>query len=147
MRVGSGPQAPVVSCDERTGGAQFPGARVLLGVISVPTEFRPEAASPTGESAWKFAAEIDLDVRADRPPVVISVPESWRKRAAISVGKTTNVPSLEISSCPNYGLPRNAFTGAVSLETRTACVPLIFKVGPETATVRFGIGERCPPGA
>ncbi len=37
----------------------------------------------------------------------------------------------------------NAYAGGFYLRSRTACVPLVFRVGDRSATLRFGIGRRC----
>ncbi|MBA2764159.1 MAG: hypothetical protein H0U42_05675 [Thermoleophilaceae bacterium] len=148
--VASGASIPDASCEESIGGARYSGtdegARVVLGVISVPPEYRPEGAAPSGDETWMYSAELDLVLRADQPPIEIGVPKEWRNRVAISLGNTTIVQSLRFPSCPNNGLPWNAFTGTVYLKVRTACVPLTLRVGRQTATVRFGIGKRCGAG-
>jgi hypothetical protein len=37
----------------------------------------------------------------------------------------------------------NPYVGGFVLRSRAGCVPLEFRVGGRTATVRFGIGKRC----
>ena len=144
---GSGPSIPGVSCEDSIGGARFSGtdegARIVLGVISVPPGYRPQGAAPSGDKTWMYSAKVDVVLRTDQPPVEVSVPKEWRKRVAISLGNTKIVHSLRVSTCPNIGLPWNAFEGAVYLKVRTACVPLTFRVDQQTATVRFGFGQRC----
>ena len=141
--------SPIVSCDESIGGARYSGTdvgdRFVLRVISVPTENRPEAARPSGKKGWPYFAELGLVVRTDVPPVEISVPEDWRERVAISWGSAAIAPALRVASCPSYGLPWNAFDGGLYLQARTGCVPLRFRVGGRSATVRFGFGTKCKP--
>ena len=36
-----------------------------------------------------------------------------------------------------------AYAGGFFLRSPSVCVPLIFRVGARSATVRFGIGRRC----
>jgi hypothetical protein len=138
---------PLVTCEESIGGARYSGtdegARILLGAISVPPEYRPEAAVPSGDKRWPFVAEVDVVFRAEQPPVDVVVPKEWRKRAAISLGNTKLASSLQVSACPNNGLPWNAFTLGFNLQERTACVPLAFRVGARTTTARFGLGKHC----
>jgi hypothetical protein len=139
---------PLVSCDDSIGGARYSGtddgARIVLGVISVPPAYVPEAAAPGGAGGWKYSAPADFVVRSEQPPFDLSVPKEWRDRVAISFGGTKPVPALRIPTCPNNGLPWNAFAVVFSLQERTACVPLTVAVGGKSETVRFGLGERCP---
>jgi len=37
----------------------------------------------------------------------------------------------------------NPYSGGFLLKTQSACVPLTFRVGSRSATVRFGVGKRC----
>jgi hypothetical protein len=67
------------------------------------------------------------------------------KRAAIIWGNGNYDPasSLRIAGCgsdPNVG---NAYAGGFYLRSRSACLPLTFRVGRRSATIRFGIGRRC----
>jgi hypothetical protein len=138
---------PLVSCDDSIGGARYSGtddgARIVLGVISVPAEYTPEAAVPTGASDWKYSAPADVVVRSEQPPFDVAVPKEWRDRVAISFASTKPLPALRISTCPNNGLPWNAFALVFHLRERTACVPLTVTAGSQTETVRFGLGKRC----
>ena len=139
---------PLVSCDDSIGGARYSGtddgARIILGVISVPPAYVPDAAVPGGTPGWKYSAPADFVVRSEQPPFQVTVPKEWRDRAAISFGGTKPAPALRIPTCPNNGLPWNAFAVVFSLQERTACVPLTVAVGSKSETVRFGLGERCP---
>ena len=139
---------PLVSCDDSIGGARYSGtddgARIVLGVISVPPAYVAEAAAPGGAPGWKYSAPADFVVRSEQPPFDVSVPKEWRDRVAISFGGTKPVPALRIPTCPNNGLPWNAFAVVFSLQERTACVPLTVAVGGKSETVRFGLGVRCP---
>ena len=139
---------PLVSCDASIGGARYSGtddgARIVLGTLSIPPEYTPEAAVAGGEGTWKFSAPADFVVRAERPPVELTVPKEWRDRVAFAVGGTKPVSALQISTCPNNGLPWNAFAAVFYLTEKTACVPLTIRVGSQSSTVRFGFGERCP---
>ena len=144
----AGSNLPLVSCDDSIGGARYSGtddgARIVLGAISVPPPYVPGAAVPVGGADWKYSAPADFVVRSERPPFEVAVPEEWRDRVAISFGSTKPVPALQISTCPNNGLPWNAFAATFYLNQKTACVPLTVTVGSKSETVRFGLGERCP---
>jgi hypothetical protein len=138
---------PSVACEESIGGARYSGtdegARILLGAISVPPDYRPEPGVPSGDKRWPYVVEVDVVFRAEQPPVEIAVPKEWRKRVAISLGNTKLASSLRVAPCPNNGLPWNAFTLGFNLQERTACVPLVFRVGARSRTARFGLGKRC----
>ena len=101
---------------------------------------------PSGKPKWPYFAEVGLVVRTDVPPVEVSVPTSARKRAAISWGNAPIAHAHRIASCPSNGLPWNAYSGGLYLQSRTDCVPLTFRVGGKSSTVRFGVGKRCKPG-
>ena len=107
--------AASVTCDGIIGGARYSGTdvgdRFVLRVISVPPEYRPEVAVPSGKPKWPYFAEVGLVVRTDVPPVEVSVPTSARKRAAISWGNAPIAHSHRVASCPSNGLPWNAYYG------------------------------------
>jgi hypothetical protein len=95
-----------------------------------------------------------LVIRADRGPVFVSVAKAWRSRVKIGWGGDGG-GALRFARCSTKyelrdkdakGRPKmgNAYTGGFHLRTRSACVPLIFRVGHRTETVRFGVGRRCP---
>jgi hypothetical protein len=143
------PSAPArtVPCDEiilsvRSGNAG--GYRVVLGVISVPPAYRPQVVA-TGSKPWTHWSKAGLVIRGGSPPVSVSVPKAWRKRAAITWGNNTGIVSaLRIAPCPrSASAPWNAYSGGFYLRSRSACVPLIFRVGQRSATVRFGLGRAC----
>lgn len=83
-------------------------------------------------------------VRGLSPPVEVSVAPGWRSRAAIEWGNTGPVSALRILRCgANPDKPWNAYAGGFHLRSRSACVPLVFRVAGRSATVRFGVGRRC----
>jgi hypothetical protein len=152
---GSSGSAPSVTrtvpCDETIGGTPFPylGSispreryRLVLGAVSVPPAVM-EQVVPTNEKPWTYWRKAGL-VIGGRARVSVSVPKLWRNRVAITWG---NLPgtftSLTFASCnwPNIG---HAYAGGFYLRSPAACVPLTFSVGHRSATVRFGVGRRCP---
>lgn len=147
------PPLPIVSCDkiilrvksgrEGSGG----GYRVVLGVFSVPQAYRPQVGRSLGfeeSEKWPYFSKAGLVIRGGSPSVSVSVPNAWRKRAAISWGNTRVVGALRIASCPAWGpKPWNAYAGGFFLRSRSACVPLVFRVGKRSETVRFGLGRHC----
>jgi hypothetical protein len=89
--------------------------------------------------------QAGLVIRADSPPVVVRVPAKLWHRAAIAWGDGGPAAALRFESCrPSSSLGDcNPYAGGFLLKTRSACVPLTFRVGDRAATVRFGVGKRC----
>lgn len=141
---------PTVTCD-KSGGIVLPagdrnGYRVLLGVVSVPADYIPGVVPTRGRffRPWRFWSKAGLNVRAGSPAVVVSVPRAWRNRAAITWGNGTGtVSALRLASCPTSVGAWIGYPGGFLLQTPSACVPLVFRVGQQTATIRFGLGRRC----
>jgi hypothetical protein len=135
-----------VSCDRiigHVGSGHAAGYRVVLGVVSVPPAYEPQVV-PTGNRPWAFWRKAGLVVRGGAGPVVVSVPQAWRTRAAITWGNAGIVSRLRITPCP--ALPPkvwNAYAGGFYLRSRSACVPLTIRVGRRAQTVRFGLARRC----
>jgi hypothetical protein len=136
----------VVTCDQIILQPESPfagGYRRVLGVISVPPAYIPQVVRTPGER-WPYGEKAGLAVRANRAPVIVSVPQAWRARAAITWGNGNPADSsLKIAECPSPPGIWNAYAGGFSLRSRGACVPLAFQVGQRSALVRFGIGRRC----
>jgi hypothetical protein len=121
--------------------------RLVLGVVSVPPAYLAQIV-PTGEWPWRYWRKQGLVVRASGESVTISVPAAWRSRAAIAWGyggKGEPFSSVRIAGCGSDKTSGRAYSGGFYLRSRSACVPLIFRVGPRSATVRFGLGQRCSP--
>ena len=137
--------APVTcqSIIDPAGSYEWRPKRVVLGVVAAPPAYIPQTVR--GEGRWPYWSKTGLVVRADSPPVVVRVPRAWWDRAAITWGDGGPAAALRINSCPpSSSLGRwNPYSGGFLLKTRSACVPLIFKVGDRSATVRFGVGKRC----
>jgi hypothetical protein len=75
---------------------------------------------------------------------VVRVPKAWRGRAAITWGSGTGtVSALRLASCPTSAGAWIGYPGGFFLKASSACVPLVFRVGHQSATVRFGIRRRC----
>jgi hypothetical protein len=155
-RSSPSPPASTVECDKVILQEKFPypssGYRLVLGVVSVPPAHLPNVY-PTGRRPWRYFRKAGLVVRADRGPVVVSVAKAWQNRVAISWGGAGG-SALRIARCSTKyelrdkdanGAPKmgNAYAGGFHLRSRSACVPLIFRVGTRSAVVRFGLGRRC----
>ena len=135
-----------VRCDEvilRVGSGRAGGYRVVLGVVSVPPALLPQVVASGGRT-WPYLRKAGLVIRGGSPPVSVTVPRAWRNRVAITWGNETGVVSaIRIAACPAVRKPWNAYAGGFYLRSRSACVPLTFRVGKRAETVRFGLGRRC----
>ena len=145
----SPPPAPVASphvvgCDQIIAQEGAPGGKVVLGVLAVPpAHLEPGAA--TGTSPWAYFSKYGIAIRADSPAVLITVPETWRHRAAIGWGNNAGgVNSLRVLSRPRQLGAWDMYAGGFFLRSASGCVPLVFEVGRQTATLSFAIGSgRC----
>jgi hypothetical protein len=148
--TGSGqPSAPKplsVPCTDIIASTRSAGAggyRIALGGVSVPPALLP-AAVASSDPSWPYWRKTGLVVRAGRDPVTVTVPSAWRRRAAITWGNGLGVVStLEITACSSPAGYWNAYAGGIYTTSPAACVPLVFRVGARSRTVRFGIGRRC----
>ena len=106
-----------------------------------PTFLRPSRREAT---PWRYWSKSGLVIKANSPPVDVSVPPRWRARASIGWGDR-NGSELRFAPCPPSSAlgDWNPYTGGFYLRSRSACVPLMFRVGDRSATVRFGVGKRC----
>jgi hypothetical protein len=141
----AGGSRPIVSCDAIIGQAatgRDSGYRVVLGVVSVPPA-RLTQVVDTHSRPWRFWRKAGLVIRASTAPVRVTVPQAWRRRAAITWGSTGTVSGLTIAPCPSPAGVWNAYAGGFYLRTRRQCVPLVFRVGARSQTVRFGVGGAC----
>lgn len=151
LAVGSGEAAPsastpTVPCSrsiDSVPSGRSGGYRVVLRVVSVPRAFMPQVVR-TRAQKWPYATKAGLVVHGGSTPVTVIVPTRWRDRAAIEWGNTGPVSALRIAWCgTDQEKPWNAYAGAFYLRSRSACLPLIFRAGKRSATVRFGLGQRC----
>jgi hypothetical protein len=138
---------PTVSCDSiisPVGPVSWRPKRVVLGMVALPPAYIPQTES-AGVKSWPYWSKSGLVIRANSPPVRVSVPRRWRQRAAISWGNADIVSALRIATCPPSSSLGgwNPYSGGFYLRTSSACVPLTFRVGNRSATVRFGVGKRC----
>jgi hypothetical protein len=140
---------PVVPCDEIILDTNFPyptaGYRTVLGVVAVPQAYLKQVV-PTRRQPWAYWRKAGLVVRAGSPQVTVTVPRVWRTRASIAWGNGSagsHAVSLAIASCAGPVNAGHAYAGGFYLRSASACVPLIFHVGGQHTTVRFGLGKRC----
>jgi hypothetical protein len=144
-RGAASPPPPIVPCDDIIGQAESghdSGYRLVLGFVSVPPARLVQVVA-THATPWAYWRKAGLVIRASHTPVSVRVPQTWRKRAAITWGSSGTVSSLRIAACPSPPNVWNAYAGGFYIRSRSACVPLIFQVGQRSKTVRFGIGRTC----
>jgi hypothetical protein len=153
-RSGSSAPAPTASCSGSIDSTKWPyfgnyqrrlRNRLVLGVVSVPPAYLQQVVPTHREPwahGWDYWRKAGLVVRAGSAVVGVSVPKAWRNRVAITWG-TGIVSSLRITGCPGPSNVGNAYAGGFYLRSRSACVPLIFRVGTRSATVIFGLGQTC----
>jgi hypothetical protein len=148
--------ARTVPCQEIIGHPAFPFAgfrgfryRVVLGVVSAPPRFLGQPVA-LHEGPWPYWLKVALVIEAGAPSVSISVSERWKKRVAIIWGNGNYDAGSSIQIAGSCGTidtgVGNAYAGGFYFRSRTACVPLVFRVGGRSATVRFGIDRRCRQG-
>jgi len=142
-----------VPCRESIDGTEFPYVgssrpryryRLVLGAVSVPPGYLAQVV-PTGETPWAYWRKAGLVVRAGGQEISITIPPPWRERAGITWGNGGNgvFDSLRIAGCRGGPTPGFAYAGGFYLRSPSACLPLVFRVGRRSETVRFGIGRRC----
>ena len=138
-----------VPCSESIASTRFPypspGYRRVLGVVSAPRAYASQVIQNNGTPRFPHFFKAGLVVRASERSVIVSVPPVWRRRAAIAWGYGGHgvFNSLRIAGCqarPSIGF---AYSGGFYLRSAPACLPLVFRVGQRSATVRFGLGRRC----
>lgn len=153
---GSVSRSRTVRCRESIDGTRFPYVggferrlryRLVLGAVSAPPAYLEQKPSPTRIRPWPYFTKKGLVVRAGRQqPVFVSVVRAWRERAGIAWGYGGHgvFSSLRIAGCPGLLNQGYAYSGGFYLRSRSACVPLLFRVGGRSTILRFGIGRRCP---
>jgi hypothetical protein len=147
-RPASSSSARVVPCDDIISQHSSPhadGYRVVLGVVSVPPAYLAQVVRLTGQ-AWPYWRKAGIAILGGHSPVTVTVPSAWRSRAAITWGNSTRVvSSVRVAACPYWANSWNGYAGGFYLRSPSACVPLIFRVGRQSANLRFGVGRHCAP--
>jgi hypothetical protein len=144
-----------VPCSEAIATTRFPYVgsnkphdqyRLVLASVSVPPAHASQGAFPSGMTAWPFFRKSGMVIPATGVAVTITVPPAWRQRLAISWGNAQSrvFSSIRLAGCSGSDAKRGrAFAGGFFLRSRSACVPLVFRVGSRRETVWFGIARRC----
>jgi hypothetical protein len=146
----SAPAPPsTVSCESIVllrGSGDDAGRRVVLNAVSVPPVYLTQVV-PRRTGPWTHWSKAGLAVLGGSPLFSVSIPKAWRTRARVAWGDGGG-SALRFASCPAYEPEKqwNGYAGGFFLRSRSACVPLIFRVGNRSETVRFGVGRRCGTG-
>lgn len=144
----------IVPCSESIDGTRFPyiGSnrpeehyRLILGYVSVPPAYLSIGSSGRTTAPWRRFYKAGLVIRASGQSVVVVVPAAWRERAAIAWGYGGKgvFDKLRFAGCSALSTQGFAYSGGFYVRSSRLCLPLIFRVGQRTATVRFGLGRRC----
>ena len=137
-----------VPCGESIDRTRFPYLgdhyRLVLGVASAPPAFMEQVVE-TDEQPWSHWRKQGLVIRGGAGPVTVSVTAAWRTRAAITWGYGGHGPfrALTFGRCGKDRSVGYVYAGGFLLRSASACVPLVFRVGGHSTTVRFGLGLRC----
>ena len=137
-----------VPCSESIDLTRFPYRggqyRLVLGIASAPPAFMEQVVE-TGDRPWSHWRKQGIVIRGGAGPMTVSVPAAWRTRAAITWGNAGHGPfrSVTFRRCGDDRSSGHAYAGGFLLRSASACVPLVFRVGERSTTVRFGIGRRC----
>jgi hypothetical protein len=135
----------VIPCDEVVGKQRSgteAGYRVVLGIIAVPPA-RLRRVVPTKSGQWPFWRKAGLVLHPTRKTVSVSVPKPWRRRVAIVWGNGgPPVSAVKFQPCPS-GTRWNGYAGGFYLRERHECVPLTFRAGNRSQTIRFGFNRSC----
>jgi len=138
-------------CRLPAGNNAAPNGPIVLGVISIGDA--PWPAVPVHQGRWRYWQKDGLQILDGHQTVTISLPRSWRNRAAITWGVNSGIVSklrlpgtLLTPGCPVGPLKWNSYPGGFYLRSSSACVPLVFGVGRRSTVVRVGVGRRCGAG-
>jgi hypothetical protein len=119
------------------------GARLVLGRVSVDTGDADRPVPVQGNEPWRYWQKRGILILAGTGPVSVSVPSSWRGRAAITWGNKGIVGSLVLTACRQPSGVWDAYAGGIYTRAVTACVPLVFTLGGRSVTVPVSLAGRC----
>lgn len=124
--------------------ALFPGA-VQFYVLATLGRAALFFALDVACDPWFYFFKAGLVIRASGQSVFVTVPRAWRGRAAIAWGYGGKgvFQSLRFAGCKALPSQGFAYSGGFYLRSAGGCLPLVFRVGRRSATVRFGLGRRC----
>jgi len=144
----SNPALSVAACPYQSSGVvgfaasgRRPEGKIVLGRISVRPGYGGTALRVGGR--WPYWQKNGIEILAGTPVVSISLPKSWRQRAAITWGTSGTVSSLRLTSCARPARVWDGYAGGFYLRSDAACVPLVLRIGDRSTTVLFSVGRRC----
>jgi hypothetical protein len=146
IRAGTGAVISPASCAAIGGtvpAALGPGYRTVLGDVVVPPAQLDMLAN--GDGVWSYWQEATFLVRGGSPAVTVSVPPPYQDRAAVDLETDGIGSAFHVQACPDPSTWAIE-TGGFYLKEPAACIPLRVQAGTKSATVWFGLGERCPAG-
>ncbi|MBV9381024.1 MAG: hypothetical protein JOY82_19250 [Streptosporangiaceae bacterium] len=119
------------------------GAQFALGRIYVYAGYSQALVPATGDGPWRYWQKRGILIRAGTGPVTVSVPPSWRQRAAISYGTYGIVSSLVLTACRQPPGVWDGYAGGIYLRAAASCVPLVFATGNRSITIRLSVAGHC----
>jgi hypothetical protein len=145
--AGAGAPACSYQSSEVSGFVRSPGhpagSQLVLGRISVQTGYLQMPVPVTGSEPWRYWQKRGILIQAGTGPVLVSVPPSWRQRAAITYGSQGIAGSLVLTACQQPAGVWAGYAGGIYLRAITSCVPLVFTIGTRSVTVRFSVTHQC----
>lgn len=122
--------------------AYAPGGKTVLGKISVQPGYQG-APERTTTGPWQYFQKRPVRIRAGTPQVTVSLPASWRGRAALALGNSAMDGRVLLRSCSQRYGKWDVYPGGLYLRSVAACVPLTFSIGDRQATVDYSTGRGC----
>jgi hypothetical protein len=141
---GRAAQSTVLCSDAIDGGSGQGPFPLILGRVGLQTSTLMQPVALRGET-FRLWSKSGLVIVRGRAPLIISVPRTWRSRAAITwsnrgLGET----SVEhVQACPGHGWL--AYPGGFFAQAR-GCIPVDVTVGSRHRRVWIAMGSRagCP---
>jgi hypothetical protein len=138
---------PLVDCGQIIGGMYSAprvknGSKIVLDSVAVIPHIAQPPVAVTA-APWTHWLKSPLIMRSGKQQIEVSVPKAWRNRAAVTWGNSGIVSALRVAPCPSLTDGWHVYAGGFYLRSRSACVPLVIRMGMRTTTVRFGIGRSC----
>jgi hypothetical protein len=139
-------QVLTVGCGNIIGSTRSVGvaqAQVAFGSFAGPPR-RLQRPAQAADESWPYFAKSGVEVRAGSGPVTVSVSRNFQDQAAISWGNgLAVVETVRFRRCRAAPDRWNAYAGGLFTRPRSACVPLVIRIGSRSKTVHAGVGQSC----
>src|SRR5260370_15297121 len=130
-------------CSSRSGGvsgfARSPGlatgGQLVLGRIAVQTGYLQGPVPVTGNGPWRYWEKRGILIFAGTGSVLVSVPPSWRQRAAITYGSYGIVSSLVLTACQRPAGVWDGDAGGIDRRAPASCGPPGFALAHRSLTL------------